>query len=229
MKKVLIVDDDRVLRSLFSHVLKKKERLFEVVTAKDGQQAINVIKNTKIDLVLTDLYMPVLNGFELIAYMSKHYPNTPVYAMSAKASQKNREKADMLGSLKFISKPVQLDDLAQIIQEEFYVKTKGYISGVTLPSFMKLIAMEEKTCTITVKTEYEQGKIYFVEGTLTAAETRYQKKEEAVLEMITWDDVIVEFDERNVNKVRDIKLPVSHLVVEGLQRKNIIHNRRKAS
>jgi len=70
MKSVLIADDDRILRKMLSVALESASDALQVFEAEDGQVAIDVLEAEKIDLVITDINMPRLNGLMVIAYLN---------------------------------------------------------------------------------------------------------------------------------------------------------------
>ena len=92
MKKVLIVEDSKLVRSFFTKTLKRYEDKFEVTTAENGVDAIGLMNNNLPDLVMTDLDMPVMDGFELLVYMNKNHPDMPMFVMTAKGSPEVEKK-----------------------------------------------------------------------------------------------------------------------------------------
>ena len=97
MRNVLIVDDDSVTRGLLSRVLKPHSEDFQVLTAVDGVDAVQKIKSQKIDLVITDLQMPNMDGFGLLAYLDENYPEIPAFVMTAFGDTETRDKIDAIG------------------------------------------------------------------------------------------------------------------------------------
>ena len=82
MKKILIVDDDTIVRTFFIRSLQPHADSFEVSAVKNGQEAVDVLNSQRVDLVVTDLMMPVMDGFELLSHMSKHYPEIPAFVIT---------------------------------------------------------------------------------------------------------------------------------------------------
>ena len=116
-KKILIVDDDA--RNIFalSSALQSYEMLVEI--AYDGQEAINKLEEiADIDLVLMDIMMPVMDGYEAIKYIRKQnkYADLPVIALTAKAMMDDREKCIAAGANDYITKPVDMDRLISLLQ-----------------------------------------------------------------------------------------------------------------
>ena len=81
-KKILIIEDDRFLRKVINKKLSKEK--YQVIEAVDGEQGLRVIKEKKPDLVLLDLVLPEINGFEVLARMKKDptISNIPVIILS---------------------------------------------------------------------------------------------------------------------------------------------------
>ena len=92
MKNVLIVDDEKsFLLSLVEGLLSFAGD-FNTLTAENGKKAVEVLKSANIDLVVTDLKMPEMDGFELLAYMSRNYPDIPVIVMTAYCTPEIKEQ-----------------------------------------------------------------------------------------------------------------------------------------
>ena len=85
MKNVLIVDDEKNFRLTLSVWLREFAAEFNTLMAADGQEAVEVLRNTPVDLVATDLKMPRMDGFGLLSYMKQNHPSLPVVVMTAKA------------------------------------------------------------------------------------------------------------------------------------------------
>ncbi len=82
MKKILIVDDEKSFLLSLKDGLKKHSGRFQVFSAENGRQAVEILRSMSIDLLVTDLKMPEMNGFELLAWTSRHQPQLPVIVMS---------------------------------------------------------------------------------------------------------------------------------------------------
>jgi CheY-like chemotaxis protein len=111
MKRVLVVDDKAGSRELIRTVLESGG--YEVREAEDGRAAINLAKQISPDLILLDLQMPSLNGFEALQELRADpgCERIPVIALTASAMQGDREKALAAGFNSYITKPVKLAEL----------------------------------------------------------------------------------------------------------------------
>ncbi len=111
--KVLLVEDNHINLMLASRLLKKWQLEYRV--AENGAEAEMLLKQEHFDLILLDIQMPVMNGFELIERIRGGLiggdVNIPVIALTADAFDQTREKADALGFNDFITKPIKSSDL----------------------------------------------------------------------------------------------------------------------
>src|SRR5690606_22298145 len=107
----LIVDDDQAQLRLLARVLSMRRRDLTVLTASHGGDAIEVLKSGPVDLVLTDLQMPDVNGFELLAWLLSNQPHVPAYSMTAYPDSEAVGRLSDLGSLECFTKPLDIDML----------------------------------------------------------------------------------------------------------------------
>jgi len=114
-KTVLVVDDEVSLRKVLSATLKREG--FEVVTASDGLEAIEILSKHAIDLVLTDLRMPRLDGMGLLRVMLDKHSGIPVVVLTAHGTVDIAVEAMKLGAFDFLSKPFDQDELKLILHK----------------------------------------------------------------------------------------------------------------
>lgn len=108
MATVLIVDDDCNMRILTSARL---EGLFSVVCASDGEEALQIIRSGGIDLVIADIMMPKMDGFELLTAIRDEGNNIPFLLLTAKESLKDKQLGFSLGTDDYMTKPFSTDEL----------------------------------------------------------------------------------------------------------------------
>ena len=116
---VLIVEDDEFLRVLTAKRLQKEG--FEVAVAVDGESALTTASDAKPDLILLDLLLPGVNGFEVLAQLKKHdtLKHTPVIVFSNLGQKEDIEKAQKLGAADYLIKAnFTLDDVVAKINEK---------------------------------------------------------------------------------------------------------------
>ena len=111
---ILVVDDEEALRTVLSGELVNEG--YEVGTAGDGDEAIALIKQQPFNVVLLDIKMPKVDGFEVLKFIKKDYPAIKVIMLTAFADLKNAIESKKLGAEDFISKPYDLVDLLTTIE-----------------------------------------------------------------------------------------------------------------
>ena len=220
MDKVLIVDDDAQLLTIITDTLKKYSNKFELITAKDGLEAIKVMRKQPVSLVVTDLKMPIVNGLVLLAYMSKNFPTIPCIIMTGHGTpfmQKRLEEE----ALHYIEKPFKVTDLARSIisilgQEEIL---GGTLNGVSVTGFLKLVEMEHITCLCEISSpENKKGYLLFDGGVLCNAYYGNIRGEEAALILLKMDDVKIKFRKPPKEKVhRKIETELSDLLKDVMR------------
>lgn len=113
--RVLIVDDSLSVRNSLSQLV--SDSGFEPMLARDGLEAISVVQKESVDLVLTDLEMPRMNGVELTTQLraQQAYSELPIIMLTSRTMRKHREQATRAGINEFVTKPFAEDDLITII------------------------------------------------------------------------------------------------------------------
>jgi len=115
-KKVLIVDDDS--RNIFALTATLKARSFECLSCTSAAEALRILKTAQsIDAVLIDMMMPDMDGYEAIPLIKAipHRGETPVISVTAQAMKGDREKCLAAGADDYISKPINVDKLLEIL------------------------------------------------------------------------------------------------------------------
>ncbi len=113
-RKVLVVDDEDALRTVLGSELVSEG--YEVGTAADGDDAITEFQKKPYDLVLLDIKMPRMNGFEVLRFIKDKNPKTKVIMLTGFADLKNAIESKKLGAEDFVSKPYDLVDLLTTIE-----------------------------------------------------------------------------------------------------------------
>ncbi len=188
MKTVLVVDDDTVILQTIVAYLSSFSEELAVVTAEDGQQALAILEHQPIDLLLTDLDMPVMDGFELLTHMVRRFASVPCIVMSAYEVPEMGDRVGRQGALCFLEKPFDLQSLVDAVLETLGRISKGHLAGVSLLGFLQLLNFEKKTCMLTVRSAGRTGRIHIMDGDLINADFHRLQGESAVFEILSWAD-----------------------------------------
>ena len=121
MKKILLVEDEPILSNLLRQRLEKEN--FKVIVAHDGNEAIAVLKKEKPNLVLLDIILPKISGFEVMEMMKKdpELQSAPVVVISNLGQEGDVERSQSLGAAGYFIK-------AQLSIEDLVSKIKGFLS-----------------------------------------------------------------------------------------------------
>ena len=98
---ILVVDDEKSVRELFSTLLRGEG--YQVTTAEDGEQALVELNNTPFDLVISDVKMPRMNGFQLLDHIRQHYPETLFILLTAFPNAEEAVNAMKHGAYDYIA------------------------------------------------------------------------------------------------------------------------------
>lgn len=109
MSRILIVDDEQSMRQMVAIALRQEG--YDVVIAEDGEVASRELQASKVDVVVSDIKMPGLNGIDLLRFARENSPATEVILMTAYTSTESAIEALRLGAYDYISKPFEIDDL----------------------------------------------------------------------------------------------------------------------
>ncbi len=107
--RILVVDDEASIRRTLREILEYED--YEVEEAVDGEDALNVVKTERFDLVLLDVKMPKKDGLEVLQVLSNTYPDLPVVMISGHGTIETAVEATKLGAFDFIEKPADLNRL----------------------------------------------------------------------------------------------------------------------
>ncbi len=115
--KVMVIDDSKTIRRTAETLLKKEG--FEVITATDGFEALSMIADHKPDLILLDIMMPRLDGYQTCALIKHHrvFRHTPVIMLSSKDGLFDRARGRVVGSDNYITKPFTREELLTVIEQ----------------------------------------------------------------------------------------------------------------
>ncbi|MFH1783762.1 MAG: response regulator [bacterium] len=119
MTKILVADDSPFVLEIVETVLKSEG--FEVVTASDGAEAWEKVQNEKPDVIVCDVVMPKMNGYEICQKVkeSEELKNIPVLILTTKAQDKDVKLAQVSGADLYMTKPFDPDELADKVRRFF--------------------------------------------------------------------------------------------------------------
>lgn len=217
MKKVLIVDDEPAVLFALSEALADRRRGVKVATAANGEEAVAILESEKVDLVVTDLRMPEMDGFELLAWLRRGFPHLPVIVMTAFGAE---TVSRLDGAPEVLEKPFDVGELKRKVADLMRQSVKGRVENISLASFLQLLELERKTCTLTVTSAEHNGRLFFRGGRLVGAETEGQDGTDAALEIVTWEHADVEISDVCPVGGPEVEGGLRYLLLEGMRLKD---------
>jgi YesN/AraC family two-component response regulator len=118
MKSILIVDDDEFILLGLSKAVNAHAKNASVLTARHGKQAVEILGAHRVDLIVTDVKMPIMNGYDLVNYANTHFPGIPVYVMTGDYVPDVKPKFRTAVVEQFVSKPFSFKQLAADITDK---------------------------------------------------------------------------------------------------------------
>ena len=115
---ILVVDDELMMRNLLEKILVRDG--YNVKTAENGQDALEVLKREKIDIVISDMKMPEMNGFDLLKIIKKEYPRIGMIMMTAYGDTYTVKDALLLGADEYITKPFKSFEVSMIVERAYW-------------------------------------------------------------------------------------------------------------
>ncbi|MFO7752193.1 MAG: response regulator, partial [Desulfobacteraceae bacterium] len=106
---ILMVDDETFIQDIVSRWLHQEN--YKCITASSGDQALEIMENQKISLVISDIMMPGISGIDLLEHISDQYPDTAVIMLTGVDDRETATKAVELGAYGYLIKPVEKNEI----------------------------------------------------------------------------------------------------------------------
>lgn len=205
MKTILVVDDDKYVRARVKSALMAQRDAFTVLEASHGEEAARLVDERRVELVITDLWMPVMDGFQLLVHLMNHHPLVPVMVLSSHAPWDGLRGLGMAPQVPCLSKMIHPQQLLQQVRERLRTQARECREGVTLFGFLQLLARERRTCMLEVGSGPRTGTIHVLAGELVHATVAGRVGEAALLEVVGWREPQL----RMVPALPELKLTIS--------------------
>lgn len=212
---ILLVDDEEMFLSSLFDGLRRRFPDFTFRTANNGEMALAQLGRQPADLVITDLKMPKMDGFQLITAMHSRYPAIPLLIMTAHSTELSEGRAMASGALHCIDKPVDLAELARRIDELFSTGAIASLRGVSLAAFLQLLGLEKKSGIVDVQGAGVRARLYLSSGQVIHADNGAYTGLQAALRTVGLDDVEIHFRPGAVPKTPTIDLPLTQLLLDS--------------
>lgn len=227
--KILIVDDEETLIWGMSKRLSKERgrRDIEVLSANSAEGALDILQQTEIDLIITDIRMPGMSGLELLSRVKSDYPGTDVIVMTAYGSPVAQQEAITGGSLYYVEKPFEMSEMEKLIEKTLQGRASGStssdgftgnVSHLELADIIQVSCLGKLTCALKVTMGGEAGTIFFREGEIVHASCGDVKGKEALFQILLWRRGNFETLDDVLPPEETISEDWHHLLLEGAQK-----------
>jgi DNA-binding response OmpR family regulator len=228
--KILVVDDEAHLRRVVSLYL--RARHYEVETAENGLEAIQKVSADRPDLIIADIGMPGLDGYELCSRLRRD-PATrtiPFIFLTARDQDTDRIKARKIGSDDYLTKPCPLDQLTEHVETMIdrieqakkipfdHIGLSGRLDEVNVLDLIQMLEFSQKTGALVLSHGERTGTLYFKDGTIIEADIRSPKREEPLFVLLAWKAGRYLFLPDAVPERMPITASLAHLLFEDLRR-----------
>ena len=230
IRTVLIVDDDREMLLSLKEGMERYFESFRVLTAEDGMIAMEMLKQETVSLVVSDLKMPRMDGFSLLAHIMECYPDIPVVIITGYSTPEMERLAREGGAVGYIGKPFMIEDLARKIMATLRHESEGgTLHSVSSGMFLQLIEMEQRTCTIRLidKVSGSRGVLFFRDGDLFDARVGSLQGESAAYRIFSWDEVNLSIQNACPQKEKKIQADLQAILLDAARLRDEAHEEEK--
>ena len=192
MKTVLVVEDERTTQRYYQTGLRGLMD-WKVLVAGNGLEALQMLDQEPVHVVVTDLHMPGLGGVDLIRQIAEWYPSIPILVITGTPESEMVQEALTLGALRIHPKPVRLSWLMDEIRGMGERPPDGKAEGLPLASLLQMLHWERSDTTLTVLAPEGLGRLYVKEGELVQAACGTQRGLPAAFEILSFSRPVVSF------------------------------------
>ncbi|GAB4490576.1 MAG: response regulator [Thermodesulfovibrionales bacterium] len=116
MPNILVVEDSPTMRQLISFAMKRIANS-QVIEATDGVDALKKLSSEKVDLILADINMPVMDGLKLVSLVRSNpaYKEIPIIIVTTEGADEDRKRAIAIGANSYLTKPIQTQELIKLV------------------------------------------------------------------------------------------------------------------
>jgi len=118
MPNILVVEDSPAMRQLISFAMKRVPGS-NVIEATDGVDALKKLSSAKIDIIIADINMPIMDGLKLVSLVRGNatYKDIPVIIVTTEGADEDRKKALAIGATAYLTKPIQTQELLKLVSQ----------------------------------------------------------------------------------------------------------------
>jgi CheY-like chemotaxis protein len=222
-QKILILDDEQDLLEIYQEILARLPSQPEIRTSSNGHDAIAMLENEPFALLLVDLNMPQMDGFQVLAVVRRRFPTLRTVVMTGASEDDLRGRAYRIGVDLFLEKPKTgreiiffVDCIESLLERESQGGFRG-VQSKTLLDIIQLECLTQNTCVLKITSESGEGRIWIQKGEIIDASVEDKSGKPAIVEMLAWKAGNFEILPYGLPRPRTIHLNYESLLMETAQ------------
>lgn len=218
--RVLIVDDEDGIVLALHRFLYQDNHRYDVLLAKNAEIGRQILRETPIDVLVSDVHLPGMSGMDLVCWAAVETPDTRAIVMTAFDVATIRDKAHAVGCLKLLRKPFDLHELRAAITQamERPDSLLGSLSELSAVDVIQMLCLGRKTTALRIARGQSSGVILIQNGDIVHAVWNNIVGEEAVHEMIAVEDGVFNMAPFPPDFERTITGDYQHILMEGVRK-----------
>ena len=215
MKTLLIIDNDPVTLHLFVGLLKSQGGFLRILSAPSIRAAVDLLAAETVHIVIVGMHMTEMDTFDLLIFLEKTCPQTRVFVMTNSASPMFRTKIRQMPAVVHFDQVLDISMLPKRIFTELQIDYGGQIRGISLASFLQMVELERRSCTLQITAKGKTGTITLVDGKPVGARTGLLSGKPAAIHILTWSNVWIDIDYAPREVSQEIATPLMNLLLES--------------
>ncbi len=222
-QRILILDDEQDLLEIYQEILARLPSQPEIRTSRCGTEAIAALEADPFALLLIDLNMPQMDGFQVLAVVRRRFPALRTVVMTGSDDEDLRARSYRIGVDLYIEKPKTgreiiffVDCIESLLERESQGGFRG-VQSKTLLDIIQLECLTQNTCVLKVTSELGEGRIWIQKGEIVDATVEDKSSKEAIVEMLGWKAGNFEVLPHGLPRPRTIFVSYESLLMETAQ------------
>lgn len=222
-QKILILDDEQDILEIYQEILARLPSQPEIRTASAGTEAISLLESEPFALLLVDLNMPGMDGFQVLAIVRRRFPTLRTVVMTSLTDGDLRARAYRIGVDLYMEKPKTgkeiiffVDCIESLLERE----SQGGFRGVQSKTLLDILQMEcltQNTCVLKITSAAGEGRIWIQKGEIVDGVLEDRNGKAAIVEMLSWKAGNFEILPYGLPRPRTIHMNYESLLMETAQ------------
>ena len=224
MKTLLFIEAKPHIRENFVQLLSHLQAFIKVLTVRDMVEAIDTLEQIRIDVVITGERLTERET-KLLAQHLRERPHSQLIPIGD-ATPKLRALVKACDVKIHLEAPLDTNQLLTSLLADLEIDYGGQLRGIGLASFLQMIELEGRSCTLNSMAGRYGGQLFFDTGMLIAAEVGPMRGKDAALDILSWADPLISIEYGDPDRERAIMTPLMSLLLEGGRLKDEVEDAR---